>query len=98
MTANPEHFLRLAAERGATSPTAECLADEMIAAVAERSFDRAAHGKASLEATGGVVYEAVTSDTTAELPGSVSFAWGRSYPWKVEARTGWNRWSASGAR
>lgn len=204
MTANPEYLLRLAAERGATSPTAECLDDETIAALAEGSLDAAARDRAMthvagcprcrravtsvahalvdsavsrevratarprlrlltiasgiaaaaivavvalpwrsvddasthraptitaaaspvligpvgivanapalrwtgvagadryrvtlFDATGGVVYETETSDTTAALPGVVSLERGGSYFWKVEARTGWNRWSAS---
>lgn len=47
------------------------------------------------DATGGVVYETQTADTVVALPGSVSLERGRGYFWKVEARTGWNRWSAS---
>jgi anti-sigma factor ChrR (cupin superfamily) len=47
------------------------------------------------DATGGVVYETETTDTTAALPGSVSLERGDSYFWKVEARTGFNRWSSS---
>ncbi|MDQ4079786.1 MAG: hypothetical protein M3125_03435, partial [Gemmatimonadota bacterium] len=42
MTANPEHLLRLRAERGAASPGAECLDDETIAALAEGSLEAAA--------------------------------------------------------
>ena len=145
MTANPEYLLRLAAERGATSPTAECLDDETLASgiaaaaivavvalpggsVDDPSTHRAptitaaaspvligpvgivANARALrwtgvagadhyrvtvFDATGGVVYETETSDTTVELPGSVSLERGGSYFWKVEARTGWNRWSAS---
>ena len=44
---------------------------------------------------GTVVYEAQTADTVVTLPDSVRLALGRSYLWKVEARTGWGRWSAS---
>lgn len=47
------------------------------------------------DATGAVRYETVTPDTTAALPDSMSFIPGRAYLWKVEARTGWDRWSAS---
>ena len=204
VTANPEHLLRLRAEPGATSPTAECFDDETIAALAEGSLDAAARDLAMahlagcarcrravssvaralmdpavsrevratarprlrlltiasgvaaaaivifvafpwrsvdeasthraptitaaaspvltapvgvvanartlrwtevagadryrvtlFDATGGVVYETQTSDTVAELPSSVSVQRGSSYFWKVEARTGFNRWSSS---
>jgi hypothetical protein len=44
---------------------------------------------------GGVVYETQTADTVVALPDSIRLALGRSYLWKVEARTGWGRWSAS---
>jgi hypothetical protein len=44
---------------------------------------------------GTVVYETQTADTVVTLPDSVRLAPGRSYLWKVEARTGWGRWSAS---
>ena len=44
---------------------------------------------------GSVVYETQTADTVVALPDSVHLAPGHSYLWKVEARTGWGRWSAS---
>jgi hypothetical protein len=44
---------------------------------------------------GGVVYETQTAATVVALPDSVHLTPGRSYLWKVEARTGWGRWSAS---
>ena len=44
---------------------------------------------------GAVLYETQTIDTIVALPDSVHLAPGRSYLWKVEARTGWGRWSAS---
>lgn len=47
------------------------------------------------DAAGRVLYEAELGDTTAALPDSVRLAPGRSYLWRVEARTGWNRWAAS---
>lgn len=47
------------------------------------------------DARGAVLYETQVGDTTATLPDSVSVVPGRSYLWKVEARTGWDRWSAS---
>lgn len=204
MTENPEHLLRVAAGRGAASPTAECLEDEIVAALAEGSLDSAsravaiAHvascarcrhavssvalaindpavsreakaiGRSRLraltvasgiaaaaivafvalpwrasddspahraptitaaaspvlmapvgvvanartlrwtgvagadryrvtlfDATGGVVYETQTGDTAAALPDSLSLDRRRAYFWKVEARTGFNRWSSS---
>ena len=45
--------------------------------------------------TGSVVWETQTTDTTALLPDRVRVRTGRSYLWKVEAQTGWNRWVAS---
>lgn len=47
------------------------------------------------DATGGVVYETQTPDTVVAIPAIVTLARGRGYFWKVEARTGWNRWSSS---
>ncbi|HYC30858.1 MAG TPA: zf-HC2 domain-containing protein [Gemmatimonadales bacterium] len=44
---------------------------------------------------GSVLYARELRDTAASLPDSVELAPGRSYRWLVEARTGWNRWSAS---
>jgi hypothetical protein len=44
---------------------------------------------------GAVVYETQTADTVVALPDSVHLTSSRSYLWKVEARTGWGRWSAS---
>ena len=46
-------------------------------------------------AGGTVVFETQLNDTVAALPGSVSLAAGRRYLWKVEARTGFDRWVAS---
>ncbi|HEU5183429.1 MAG TPA: zf-HC2 domain-containing protein [Gemmatimonadaceae bacterium] len=47
------------------------------------------------DATGAVVYETQTADTAVSLPDSVRLTPSQSYLWKVEARTGWGRWSAS---
>lgn len=47
------------------------------------------------DAGGGLVYETETRDTITALPDAIVLVPGRSYLWKVEARTGWNRWSAS---
>jgi hypothetical protein len=47
------------------------------------------------DATSRVLYERVLSDTEAVLPDSIRFAPGRSYLWKVDARTGYDRWAAS---
>jgi hypothetical protein len=47
------------------------------------------------DASGGVVYETQLPDTVAALPDSLALVPGRSYLWKVEARTGWDRWVAS---
>jgi hypothetical protein len=47
------------------------------------------------DGAGTVVYETQTADTVVALPDSVQLTPSRSYLWKVEARTGWGRWSAS---
>jgi hypothetical protein len=47
------------------------------------------------DAAGAVLYETQGPDTMAALPDSVRFIPGRPYLWKVEARTGWDRWSTS---
>ena len=47
------------------------------------------------DAAGHVVYETQVADTVANLPDSVTLAPGPPYLWKVEARIGWDRWSAS---
>ena len=44
---------------------------------------------------GAVVYETQTVDTSITLPDSIGLVTGRSYLWKVDARTGWGRWSGS---
>jgi hypothetical protein len=47
------------------------------------------------DAQGEVLYETEVNDTTAALPDSVRLIPERPYLWKVQARTGWDRWSAS---
>ncbi len=47
------------------------------------------------DAGGRVLYEAQLADTVVALPDSIVLVPGRPYLWKVEARTGWDRWSAS---
>lgn len=44
---------------------------------------------------GNVAIEAQTADTTLALPAAAGVARGRLYLWKVEARTGWDRWVES---
>jgi hypothetical protein len=46
-------------------------------------------------AQGDVLYETQVSDTTVAVPDSIQLVAGRLYLWKVEARTGWDRWTAS---
>jgi hypothetical protein len=46
-------------------------------------------------AGGVVVYETQVADTTLTLPDSVRLEAGRPYLWKVQARTGWDRWMPS---
>ena len=47
------------------------------------------------DAQGDVLYENQLSDTVATVPDTVRFIPGRLYLWKVEARTGWDRWVSS---
>ncbi len=47
------------------------------------------------DAGGRVLYEAQLGDTAVALPDSISLIPDHPYLWKVEARTGWDRWSAS---
>jgi CHAT domain-containing protein/tetratricopeptide (TPR) repeat protein len=47
------------------------------------------------DSTGTVLFELQLADTTVTLPDSVQLVPRRAYAWKVEARTGWDRWSAS---
>lgn len=46
-------------------------------------------------ADGAVLYETQLGDTVAVVPDSVTLVPDRPYLWKVEARTGYDRWSAS---
>ena len=47
------------------------------------------------DAEGRVAYEARATDTTAALPDSIVLVAGRPYLWKVEARTGFDRWATA---
>jgi len=47
------------------------------------------------DATGGVVFASEASDTVALFPDSIALVPGASYLWKVDARTGFDRWAAS---
>lgn len=47
------------------------------------------------DSEGRVRYEAQTADTIAALPDSIGLIAGRSYLWKVEARTELERWASS---
>lgn len=47
------------------------------------------------DAGGRVLYETELADTRAALPDSIVLVPGQPYLWKVEARTGFDRWSAS---
>jgi hypothetical protein len=47
------------------------------------------------DARAHVVYETQLTDTVAVLPDSIVLVPGQRYLWRVVARTGWNRWSAS---
>jgi hypothetical protein len=47
------------------------------------------------DATGRVVYEVQLGDTAAVVPDSVTLVPQQSYLWKVEARSGVERWTSS---
>ena len=47
------------------------------------------------DATGGVVYATEASDTAIAFPDSVTLIPGAAYLWKVDARTGFDRWATS---
>jgi len=47
------------------------------------------------DAEGRLLYETEVTDTLVALPDSIVLRPGPPYLWKVEARIGWNRWSAS---
>jgi len=47
------------------------------------------------DSTGAVLFELQLADTTVLLPDTLPLAPRRAYHWRVEARTGWDRWSAS---
>ena len=52
--------------------------------------------RVTLFAAGGtVLYETQLADTVTAVPDSIATAPGRRYLWKVEARTGFDRWVAS---
>lgn len=46
-------------------------------------------------AQGGVLHETQAADTSVMLPDSVRLIPGTTYLWKVDARTGWDRWASS---
>lgn len=61
-----------------------------------RSVTRADAYRVTLfDADGRVAYETRATDTAASLPDSVVLVAGRPYLWKVEARTGFDRWVTS---
>jgi len=47
------------------------------------------------QSDGRVLYQLEIRDTTVAVPDSVRLTGGNSYLWKVEARTGWDRWTSS---
>ncbi|MDQ6611736.1 MAG: tetratricopeptide repeat protein, partial [Gemmatimonadota bacterium] len=47
------------------------------------------------DALANVLFETQLTDTSVAIPGSVHLERGRSYLWKVEDRTGWDRWASS---
>lgn len=92
---NPPH-------RGTITGTPGATAMWPVGAVAEaRALRWAAVGDADryrttlFDAAGRVLYEAEGSDTVVSLPDSVLLVPGRPYLWKVDARTGFDRWVSS---
>lgn len=47
------------------------------------------------DATGTVLWSAQPADTVVGLPGDLSLAVGRSYFWRVEAETEWQKWAGA---
>ena len=47
------------------------------------------------DTSGSVLFEAETADTSVSVPDTVLLRSGRRYLWKAQARTGWDRWTAS---
>jgi putative zinc finger protein len=47
------------------------------------------------DATGGAVYVAEVRDTFVDFPDSIALVPGAAYLWKVDARTGFDRWARS---
>jgi len=47
------------------------------------------------DATGSVVYASEGSDTAVAFPDSIAIVPDKAYLWKVDARTGFDRWDAS---
>src|SRR6267378_2702751 len=47
------------------------------------------------DATGGVMFAKEATDTVVAFPDSIPLVPGASYLWKVDARTGFDRWAAS---
>jgi len=47
------------------------------------------------DANGALLFEQSTTDTLLALPASTTLQPGATYYWMVEARAGWDRWSAS---
>lgn len=67
-----------------------------VAALRWASVSGADRYRVTLYETGGaVLYETQLADTVAAFPDSVILVPGRLYLWKVEARTGWDRWTTS---
>ena len=84
----------------AVEPTPEPMSPAGIVADAEdlrwTSVSGADRYRVTLfDAAGTVLFEMQLADTVATLADSIVLASGRSYLWKVEARTGWDRWTAS---
>jgi anti-sigma factor RsiW len=47
------------------------------------------------DSVGTVIWESESADTVARPPASIVVRTGRAYYWKVEARTGFDRWASS---
>jgi anti-sigma factor RsiW len=94
--AAPEHREAAVTTTVAPSPAAPRGAVESVKVLVWSAVPYADGYRVRLfDATGSVVWESEGADTVARLPASIAIRSGRPYYWKVEARTGFDRWAAS---
>src|SRR5438876_961968 len=86
--------------------TPDCLDEHTVAALADGTLDAEMRSGALTHvatcalcrraiASVAVVFATEASDTVALFPDSIALVPGASYLWKVDARTGFDRWAAS---